>query len=264
VASHSCSDGPNSNALSRYIDSEDTMHHSERKSFELPCGKTVAESWGALRKAWLGFKIALANHDAALMTHYASFIRKVQIEMGIQVTEFDPDILDEPVDKEAVRSCAYEVSSDHLTDQELDYGSIMENARSNIDDRHEIIPTPRQNIFGSSLTGPRNACWHPRSPKASKAKVEADKSRTIHVRRSCIHIPPRRRNKQDVKIENLEIEDEIQEVGIKENDTRSNDGNQSELAEAGKDWEDEMYNENNEKENSTTNRRRSCSYERKG
>jgi hypothetical protein len=62
----------------------------------------------------------------------------------------------------------------------------------------------------------------------------------------------------------LEIEDEIQEVGIKENDTRSNDGNQSELAEAGKDWEDEMYNENNEKENSTTNRRRSCSYERKG
>ena len=56
---------------------------------------TLAESWAGLRKAWLGFKIAKANNDALLMTHYATFIRKVQIEMGIQVTEFDPDILDE-------------------------------------------------------------------------------------------------------------------------------------------------------------------------
>jgi hypothetical protein len=276
VGSHSRYDFPNWSAFSRYIDNEDTMHHSERKSFELPCGKTVAESWGGLRKAWLGFKIALANHDAALMTHYASFIRKVQIEMGIQVTEFDPDILvpdilDEPVDNETetVRSYAYQkASSDQITDQELDYDSIMENARSNIDDRYEIISAPRQNIFGSSPASPRNACLHPRVSKASKATVEADKNRTIHVRRSCIHIPPRKQSTLDVKIGNLEIEDEIQEVGIKENDdcfyTRSNDGNQSEHAEAGNDWQDEMYNENNEKENSTTNRRHSCSYERKG
>ena len=71
------------------------MHHTERKSVELPCGVTVAESWGGLRKAWLGFKIAHANKDTLLMTHYATFIRKVQTEMGIQVTQFDPDILDE-------------------------------------------------------------------------------------------------------------------------------------------------------------------------
>ena len=47
------------------------------------------------------------------MTHYATFIRKVQIEMGIQVTEFDPDILapnifDEPVDNETDGSHAYQ------------------------------------------------------------------------------------------------------------------------------------------------------------
>ena len=74
---------------------------------------TLAESWAGLRKAWLGFKIAKANNDALLMTHYATFIRKVQIEMGIQVTEFDPDILapnifDEPVDNETDGSRAYQ------------------------------------------------------------------------------------------------------------------------------------------------------------
>jgi isopentenyldiphosphate isomerase len=274
VASHSRYEGSNWNAFSRYIDSEDTMRHTERKSFELPCGKTVAESWGALRKAWLGFKIALANHDAALMTHYASFIRKVQIEMGIQVTEFDldilvPDILDEPVDNETERMSSYayqKASSDHITDQELDYDSIMENARSNIDDRHEIISAPRQNIFGSSLTSPRNACLHSRVSKASKAKLEADKSRKIHVRRSCIYIPPGKKSRLDVKIESLEIEDEIQGVKVKDDDcfyTRSNSENGSESVEEGNGWQDEMYNANNEKENSTTNRRHSCSYERK-
>jgi hypothetical protein len=239
------------------------MHHSERKSFELPCGKTVAESWGGLRKAWLGFKIALANHDAALMTHYASFIRKVQMEMGIQVTEFDPDILDEAVDNETetVGSRTYQSYPFDPTTQELDYDSIMDDARSNIDDKDEIVSGPRQNIFGSSLTSSRSACLHPRMSKVTKAQVD-DKSRTINVRKSCIHIPGRKRSKPDLKIENLEIEDEIQEVNVKDDDcfySRSNNGNQSELAE-----QDEIHEEDNERENSTTNRRHSCSYQRKG
>lgn len=274
MRSHSRYDAPNWNAFSRYIDFEGTMHHTERKSFELPCGMTVAESWGGLRKAWLGFKIALANHDAALMTHYATFIRKVQIEMGIEVTKFDPDILDpdlldEPVDNETVWDYTYQkYPSDHTTAQELDYDSIMEDARGNIDDRHEIISAPRQNIFGGSLTSPRHACWHSRVSKTSKVKVKPDKSRTIDVRRSCIYVlPKKRRTRQYEEIENLEIQDEIQEAGVKDDDcfyTRSNSQNQSEPIEEGKGWQDEMYNEDNEKENNTTNRRHSCSYERKG
>ena len=72
------------------------MDHYERKSFVLPCGKTLAQSWAALRKAWLGFKIARSNGDTALVTYYASFIIKVQMEMGLQATTFDSDIL--PID----------------------------------------------------------------------------------------------------------------------------------------------------------------------
>jgi hypothetical protein len=251
------------------------MHHTERKSFELPCGMTLAESWAGLRKAWLGFKIAKANNDALLMTHYATFIRKVQIEMGIQVTEFDPDILapnifDEPVDNEADGSHFYqEYPSDDIFTQEPDYDTIMDDARSSIDDRHESISAPRENIFGSSLTSPRNACMHSRVSKPNKAKVESDKSRRMYVKESCIYVLPKRnRTRRYEKIENLEMHNEIQEVKTKQNNecvyTRSKDGNQSEHAEADPDWQDQTYKENNKKENSTSNRRHSCSYERKG
>ena len=209
------------------------------------------------------------------MTHYATFIRKVQIEMGIQVTEFDPNILasnifDEPVDNETEKSHAYhEYPSDDITTQEPDYDKIIDDARSSIDDRHESISAPRENIFGRSLTSPRNACMHSRVSKPNKAKVEADKSRRIHVKRSCIYVLPKRnRTRGYEKIKNLEMHDELQEVKTKENNdcfyTRSNDGNQSELAEADTNWQDQTYNENNKKENSTTNRRHSCSYGRKG
>jgi hypothetical protein len=85
-------------------------------------------------------------------------------------------------------------------------------------------------------------------------------------RRSCIYTPPGKKSRLDVKIESLEIEDEIQGVKVKDDDcfyTRSNSENGSESVEEGNGWQDEMYNANNEKENSTTNRRHSCSYERK-
>ena len=64
----------------------------ESLSYYLAAGP-LASLWAALRKAWLGFKIAFSNGDTALMTHYASFITKVQTEMGIEVTDFDPVIL---------------------------------------------------------------------------------------------------------------------------------------------------------------------------
>ena len=41
----------NESAFSGYIRNEQNMHHTQRKSFKLPCGKTVAQSWAGLRKA---------------------------------------------------------------------------------------------------------------------------------------------------------------------------------------------------------------------
>ena len=74
------------------------MGHLERKSFKLPCGKTLAQSWGALRKAWLAFKIAHSNYDYYKMREYAHIIRNLQIQMGIQITIFDEDLLDDQSD----------------------------------------------------------------------------------------------------------------------------------------------------------------------
>ena len=89
VASHSGYGQRNRSALSRHINGEATMSHTERKSFRLLCRYTLAESWAGLRKAWLGFKISKSNDDMENMRYYARIIRKLQLEMGIRVTHFD-------------------------------------------------------------------------------------------------------------------------------------------------------------------------------
>ena len=71
------------------------MVPEERKNFVLPCGYTLAQSWDALRKCWKGFIISKSHDNSAGMSEYASRIRKLQQEMGIQVTKFDSDILEE-------------------------------------------------------------------------------------------------------------------------------------------------------------------------
>ncbi|HEX5978090.1 MAG TPA: hypothetical protein VFY68_12480 [Nitrososphaeraceae archaeon] len=49
---------------------------------------TTGQSWGALRKAWKGYRIAKVHDDNAKMTEYASKIRKIQQELGISVASF--------------------------------------------------------------------------------------------------------------------------------------------------------------------------------
>ena len=39
---------------------------------------TTGQSWGALRKAWKGYRIAKVQDDNAKMTEYATKIRKIQ------------------------------------------------------------------------------------------------------------------------------------------------------------------------------------------
>ena len=46
------------------------------------------QSWGALRKAWKGYRIAKVQADGQKMTEYATKIRKIQGELGIEIATF--------------------------------------------------------------------------------------------------------------------------------------------------------------------------------
>ncbi|HEY7110340.1 MAG TPA: hypothetical protein VH415_13000 [Nitrososphaeraceae archaeon] len=49
---------------------------------------TVGQSWGALRKAWKGYRIAKVQGDNPRMNEYANKIRKIQGELNIAVSSF--------------------------------------------------------------------------------------------------------------------------------------------------------------------------------
>jgi hypothetical protein len=48
----------------------------------------VGQSWGALRKAWKGYRIAKVQNDDTKMTEYATKIRKIQGELNIAISSF--------------------------------------------------------------------------------------------------------------------------------------------------------------------------------
>ncbi|MEM3084396.1 MAG: hypothetical protein QXU32_10785 [Nitrososphaerales archaeon] len=52
---------------------------------------TTGQTWGALRKAWKGYKIAKVQGDRAKMTEYATKIRKLEGELGVPQASF-PDL----------------------------------------------------------------------------------------------------------------------------------------------------------------------------
>ena len=49
---------------------------------------TIGQSWGALRKAWKGYRIAKVQGDNAKMREYATKIRKIQGELNVSVASF--------------------------------------------------------------------------------------------------------------------------------------------------------------------------------
>jgi hypothetical protein len=49
---------------------------------------STGQSWGALRKAWKGYRIAKVQGDNGKMTEYATKIRKIQGELGISLASF--------------------------------------------------------------------------------------------------------------------------------------------------------------------------------
>lgn len=50
---------------------------------------TTGQSWGALRKAWKGYRIAKTQNDREKMIEYAKKIRKLQTELGVSVADFE-------------------------------------------------------------------------------------------------------------------------------------------------------------------------------
>ena len=49
---------------------------------------TTGQSWGALRKAWKGYRIAKVHGDTGKMREYATKIRKIQTELRVAVAAF--------------------------------------------------------------------------------------------------------------------------------------------------------------------------------
>jgi hypothetical protein len=62
--------------------------HPEAPTQQIENGFSTGQSWGALRKAWKGYRIAKVQADNVKMTEYATKIRKIQGELGISVASF--------------------------------------------------------------------------------------------------------------------------------------------------------------------------------
>ncbi|HEY9385508.1 MAG TPA: hypothetical protein VIP70_00580 [Nitrososphaeraceae archaeon] len=62
--------------------------HQETSTSNRGNNFSTGQSWGALRKAWKGYRIAKVHNDNVKMTEYANKIRKIQEELGISVASF--------------------------------------------------------------------------------------------------------------------------------------------------------------------------------
>ena len=62
--------------------------HPEAPTQQVENSFSIGQSWGALRKAWKGYRIAKVQGDNTKMTEYATKIRKIQGELGVSVASF--------------------------------------------------------------------------------------------------------------------------------------------------------------------------------
>jgi hypothetical protein len=54
----------------------------------LPSGYCTNQAWGALQKCWVGYNIAIAKWEYDKQRMYAKRIRKLQRELGLQLSDF--------------------------------------------------------------------------------------------------------------------------------------------------------------------------------
>lgn len=50
---------------------------------------TTGQSWGALRKAWKGYRIAKVQDDKPRLKEFATKIQTIQGQLGIAIADFD-------------------------------------------------------------------------------------------------------------------------------------------------------------------------------
>ena len=65
-----------------------SLHHQELTSPSSENTFSAGQSWGALKKAWKGYRIAKVHDDNPKMKEYATKIRKIQGELGISRATF--------------------------------------------------------------------------------------------------------------------------------------------------------------------------------
>ena len=123
------------------------------------------------------------------MSKYAYQIRKLQIQMGIQLTHFDPAIIDVPVEDED--EYGEEVRANDIRNEEVntqDYDKIMEDARINLKGEQASRVGPRDEIFTKASVKGDN----------SENYLRQGQNHTRHsgarVTRACVYGP--RRQKQ--------------------------------------------------------------------
>jgi hypothetical protein len=102
---------------------------AEEKDRMLPSGYTVGQTWGALRKAWVGYCIALHKNEEEKTLLYASIIQKMQRELGIPVREFaEVDMFGSVIDKEESKLAVIDPFTNekiqHAREDEDDYVEI--------------------------------------------------------------------------------------------------------------------------------------------
>src|SRR5215207_3389405 len=76
------------NCVSKYYPLAHSQPRDIQLKFPLPCGFLYGESWGALRKCWIGYKMAKGDDDEILMREYATRIQKIESELGIPTASF--------------------------------------------------------------------------------------------------------------------------------------------------------------------------------
>lgn len=199
IASHSIHGWNNENALSSHLQNELSMDPDDRKNSRLPCGYTLAQSWDALRKCWKGFYISKSKNNSGGMSEYVSRIRKLQQEIGIPVTQFDADILneqdqdildeDDVKQNESLNSCSYVSSKDRKESQTPyevirirrkninscryrrrrlvtpDNEKMMDRSLEAIGSKDIAIPTPREELFSKPISKVEKSCQYIRPKK---------------------------------------------------------------------------------------------------
>ncbi len=186
VGSHTPWGKHNPNALSIHIKGEADMTSEDRKNTRLPCGRTVRQSWAALRKCWLAFNITKSQGNGNGMTKYAYRIRTLQHQMGIKLTDFDASILDEELVRQI--DAPFKTPQTSIIEEEPENAELLESPDESANyeemmtgwfDETNIksIPDPREEIFA-----PHNLRTDKSSPNASgqtEIQDEMDKSRRL-------------------------------------------------------------------------------------